>query len=362
MKQFYTLLAVFLLTATTWAQSPEKMSYQAVLRDGSNELLSEKQVGMQIRILQGFDPATATAVYTETQNAMTNVNGLLSLEIGTGATSDNFSLIDWSIGTYFIETNTDPLGGTDYSITGTSQLMSVPYALYAKTSGNGAGAQGPQGEQGIQGPAGNDGAVGATGAQGERGLQGLQGIAGTNGAVGADGAQGERGLQGEQGVQGAIGATGPQGIPGSQGSPDTTSDIQTKRPLKTVGGISIEGSGDIALSFPNADEVDDDSTAHKFVTAAEKTQITTNGTDIDALETSVFNADGSVVATGDFDLGAKRVTNLENPTADQDAATKAYVDALEAKLTALEDRIEALEPKIGDSYLGGILFYIYHQS
>ena len=131
MKQFYTLLAVFLLSAPTWAQSPEKMSYQAVIRNNSNELLVEKQVGMQISILQG-----STAVYTETQTATTNVNGLLSIAIGEGTTSDDFTSIDWSTGPYFIKTETDPAGGTDYSITGTSQLLSVPYALHAKTAGS----------------------------------------------------------------------------------------------------------------------------------------------------------------------------------------------------------------------------------
>jgi hypothetical protein len=134
MKQFYTLLAVFLLTAPTWAQSPEKMSYQAVVRDVSDVLVQSQPVGMQISILQGS--ASGTVVYTETQTATTNVNGLLSIEIGAGTTSDDFTTIDWATGTYFIKTETDPAGGTAYSITGTSQLLSVPYALHAKTAGS----------------------------------------------------------------------------------------------------------------------------------------------------------------------------------------------------------------------------------
>jgi hypothetical protein len=135
MKQFYTILAVFLLTAPTWAQSPEKMSYQAVVRDASNELVTNQQVGMQISILQ--TTATGTAVYLETQTPTTNVNGLVTLEIGTGTSvTGNFSGIDWSTDMYFVKTETDPAGGTDYSITGTSQLLSVPYALHAKTAGS----------------------------------------------------------------------------------------------------------------------------------------------------------------------------------------------------------------------------------
>jgi hypothetical protein len=132
MKRIYLLIAAVLLTATTWAQSPEKMSYQAVIRDGSNELVSEQQVGMQISILQGS--ASGSSVYTETQTATTNVNGLVSIAIGAGTTSDDFTSIDWSTGPYFIKTETDPSGAEDYSITGTSQLLSVPYALHAKTA------------------------------------------------------------------------------------------------------------------------------------------------------------------------------------------------------------------------------------
>jgi hypothetical protein len=141
MKKTYTLLLFLLATVSILAQAPEKMSYQAVLRDASNTLLTNQEVGMQISILQST--ITGTAVYVETQTATTNINGLLSLEIGSGTSSDDFSAIDWSAGPYFIKTETDPAGGTTYTITGTSQLMSVPFAMYAKTSGN--AAPGPQG-------------------------------------------------------------------------------------------------------------------------------------------------------------------------------------------------------------------------
>lgn len=134
MKKVYTILAAILLTATTFAQAPEKMSYQAVVRCSDNVLVSNLPVGMQISILQ--TTATGTAVYVETQRPTTNVNGLVSLEIGTGTTTDDFSTIDWSTGPYFIKIETDPEGGSDYTITGTSQLLSVPYALYAKTAEN----------------------------------------------------------------------------------------------------------------------------------------------------------------------------------------------------------------------------------
>ncbi|MEZ7876087.1 MAG: hypothetical protein QMB86_03705, partial [Polaribacter sp.] len=123
-----------LITFSFFAQSPEKMSYQAVIRDATNTLLTNQPVGMQISILQ--TTTTGTAVYTETQTVTTNTNGLVSLEIGMGDTSDDFSAIDWKAGPYFIKTETDPTGGSSYTITGTSQLLSVPFAMYAKSSGS----------------------------------------------------------------------------------------------------------------------------------------------------------------------------------------------------------------------------------
>ena len=140
MKKFYTIIALALIVivnmpqARIQAQSPEKMSYQAVIRDGSNDLVINSSVGMQLSILLGG--ATGTAVYTETHTATTNMNGLVSIEIGAGTSSDDISTIDWSNGPYFIKTETDPSGGTNYTVTGASQLLSVPYALYAKTAEN----------------------------------------------------------------------------------------------------------------------------------------------------------------------------------------------------------------------------------
>ncbi|MDC3312407.1 DUF1566 domain-containing protein [Flavobacteriaceae bacterium] len=135
MKKLHPILAVILITATTFAQAPEKMSYQAVVRDSGDALVTNQAVGMQISILQGS--ASGTAVYEETQTPTTNTNGLVSLEIGSGTVvSGDFTTIDWSAGPYFIETAVDVTGGTSYAVMGTSQLMSVPYALHANTAEN----------------------------------------------------------------------------------------------------------------------------------------------------------------------------------------------------------------------------------
>jgi hypothetical protein len=133
MKKVFTFLIAVLLTAIVFAQSPEKMSYQAVIRNSNNQLATNQTVGMQISILQGSPDGTA--VYVEIQEPVSNANGLVSLEIGSGTVvSGNFSSIDWANGPYFIKTETDLKGGANYTITGTSQLLSVPYALHAKTA------------------------------------------------------------------------------------------------------------------------------------------------------------------------------------------------------------------------------------
>ena len=140
MRKFCTLLTVVVLTVSIAAQSPQKMSYQAVVRNSSNELVKSSPVGMRISILRSS--ATGTEVYKEifNPNPQTNSNGLVTIEIGAGTVITGiFANIDWSSGPCFLKTETDPTGGTNYTISGTSQLLSVPYALYSKTSQDAGG-------------------------------------------------------------------------------------------------------------------------------------------------------------------------------------------------------------------------------
>jgi hypothetical protein len=130
-KKVFIVFAAVILTATISAQTPGKISYQAVIRNSNGNLVTNQTVGLQISILQGS--ADGLAVYTEIQTPATNANGLVSLEIG-GATG--FDAIDWTSGPYFIKTETDPTGGINYTITGTSPILSVPYALYAEQTGS----------------------------------------------------------------------------------------------------------------------------------------------------------------------------------------------------------------------------------
>jgi len=133
------LTIIMFISLSLFAQAPEKMSYQAVIRKSNGDLVINKNVSIRISILQGS--GTGTAVYSETHAPTTNANGLVSLAIGTGTGKTGiFSAINWgSSGPYFIKTETDPDGGTSYTISGTTELLSVPYALYAKSSGNGMG-------------------------------------------------------------------------------------------------------------------------------------------------------------------------------------------------------------------------------
>ena len=227
MKRVFALAAALLLAVMLWAQSPEKMSYQSVVRDASNALVASQTVGMQLSILQGT--ASGTAVYVETQTPTTNLNGLVSLQIGSGAlVSGDFTSINWSSGLYFVKTEIDLLGGNTYTITGTSQLMSVPFALYAKTSGNGEGPQGPEGPQGIQGELGGVG------------LQGIQGDAGEIGSQGEIGATGSIGLQGIQGDAGEIGPEG-QSAYAIYATNNTDPDLSEEDWLLSLTGVSQEG-------------------------------------------------------------------------------------------------------------------------
>ncbi len=134
MKKILVFTAAVLLCTLLLAQSPENISYQAVIRDNSNQLVVSTQVGMQISILEG--PLPGTIVFRETHTTTTNANGLVTIEIGGGSVLEgDFSAIDWSSDAYYVKTETDPTGGTTYTITGTSQLLSVPYSFYSDIAG-----------------------------------------------------------------------------------------------------------------------------------------------------------------------------------------------------------------------------------
>ncbi|MDB4583650.1 DUF1566 domain-containing protein [Draconibacterium sp.] len=258
MKYLVTFLVFATFVAKLWAQSPDQMSYQAIIRDADNHLVQDANVTMQISILEGS--VSGTAAYTETHDATTNSNGLVTVQIGTGTTTQDFSAIDWAAGTFFIKTETDPAGGTDYTIISTSQLLSVPYALHARTADS---------------------------------------------------------------------------ISGDFAAADiTAADIES---LSNLTGIN---SGDQSISRTGL-----------IVT------LTNGGNYKDSVNTQTL---ADVIIEGN--LAGGQIKNVTDPTEAQDAATKAYVDALEGRITALESRISALEPPAeGDYREGGVVFYIFQE-
>jgi uncharacterized protein (TIGR02145 family) len=140
MKHYLLAVVTFICSVIALAQAPNKMSFQTVVRNNLGKLVSNKTIGVRLSILQ--TTSTGTAVYVETHSKTSNVNGLLTLEVGTGTVSTGtFATIDWSQGPYFLKTEMDVNGGTNYSITGVTEFVSVPYALTAnsvKTLSNGA--------------------------------------------------------------------------------------------------------------------------------------------------------------------------------------------------------------------------------
>jgi hypothetical protein len=135
MKKLLTIISILAINAIGFAQAPEKFSYQAVVRDAGGSSVVSQLVGVKVSILQ--TSSLGTPVFVETHGPITNGYGLINLQIGAGSnTGPALSSIDWGLDNYFIKIEIDPTGGTSYSVSSVSQLLSVPYALYAKTAEN----------------------------------------------------------------------------------------------------------------------------------------------------------------------------------------------------------------------------------
>lgn len=140
MKKTITMLTVLFIVLSLSAQVPEKISYQAVVRNEKGTLVVNRTIGLKASIQKytfAIPKPYYTTIYAETHTPTTNENGLISIAIGTGTVvsgSVNFADIDWASETYYLRTDIDLSGGSEYSISSTSQMMSVPYAFTAKTA------------------------------------------------------------------------------------------------------------------------------------------------------------------------------------------------------------------------------------
>ncbi|MGB0367792.1 MAG: tail fiber domain-containing protein [Flavobacteriales bacterium] len=137
MKFYLPLLLALCIALPTLvlAQAPSQFNYQGVARDNDGNVLENQSIGLQIDLHK--TTATGTIVFTETHATSTNSFGLFNIAIGNGSAQvGTLSGIDWSAGPYFSEISLDITGGTNYQSMGTSQLLAVPYALYAETSGD----------------------------------------------------------------------------------------------------------------------------------------------------------------------------------------------------------------------------------
>jgi len=208
-KKSLLLQVIFLLfNLILMAQSPQQLNYQAVVRNAAGTPLSNGTlVGLQFQIHDST--ATGTVIYRESSQATTNQFGLITYAIGTNA---SLAAIQWGVGQKWLQVLIDPTGGTNYVDMGTTQLLSVPYALFAANSA--PGAQGPTGLQGIQGATGPQGVTGHNGTNGVTGATGPQGVTGHDGTNGNTGATGLQGVTGHNGTNGVTGATGPIGNTG----------------------------------------------------------------------------------------------------------------------------------------------------
>ncbi len=322
MRKLITFLfAVLLATASVLAQAPQKMSYQSVIRNSGNALITSKAVGMRISILQGS--STGTAVYVETQMPTTNSNGLVSLEIGSGnVILGTFSTINWGAGPYFIKTETDPLGGVAYSISGTSQLMSVPYALFSAN-----GTPGPAGATGATGP---QGATGATGPQGVKGNTGATGAQGFQGPIGPTGTTGDKGEPGANGAAGPTGPTGATGAAGTNGANGLTTSVN--------GVTQINGAITLTPSNLGLGNVDNTSDINKPVSTATQTE----------LFLKVDKVAGKGLSTNDYTTAeqTKLAAITGTNTGDQDLSGK--VDVVAGKGLSTNDYTTPEKTKLAD--------------
>jgi hypothetical protein len=199
-KKTALLFCLLAMANALLAQAPPKFNYQAVVRNSFGNIVANQPVSMRFSILDGS--AVGPVLFSQTDTVVPNQFGIITVIIGGGSiTKGQMDTLNWASGDKFLQVELDVTGATNYVDMGTTQLLSVPYALYAQSSGSST-----PGPQGITGPTGANGTNGIDGAPGPQGLQGITGPAGLDGANGQNGAPGPQGATGANGADGATGA------------------------------------------------------------------------------------------------------------------------------------------------------------
>lgn len=129
MKKLFTFLSVIMIATFVFGQDFQRMSYQMVVRNAENKLVANQYITLKLSVVYGS--VDGYVVYEEKHSPKTDDNGLVSVEIGT---NEDFSDIDWGKGVYYLKVEVDPDGNSNYTITGTTKLLAVPYAFYTKVA------------------------------------------------------------------------------------------------------------------------------------------------------------------------------------------------------------------------------------
>jgi hypothetical protein len=134
MKIKHSIFCLFALLANClFAQVPQGIPYQSIIRDGSGNVVANQTVKLRFSIHDSI--ASGTVVYKETFQTSTNSLGLANVNIGMGTTVvGTFSGINWGKNSKFIQVEIDATGGTNFTDMGTTQMMSVPYSLFSGIS------------------------------------------------------------------------------------------------------------------------------------------------------------------------------------------------------------------------------------
>jgi hypothetical protein len=302
MKRFLPSFVFVLFCVTvSFAQAPKGINYQGVARDNEGKAYSSKTISVRISILK--NSATGEVEYAETHKPQTNQFGLFTLVIGQGTKlTGDFAFISWAVGNKWLQIEIDPNGGSTFTVAGTQQLMTVPYAFYAEYAGNSSGLTAGTGI------AINSGVVSNTGDGDNDSNNELQNLSE---------------VLTKSNNAGGIKITN-LGAPVAGADAATKNYVDAQNALQNLAEILTKGNDAGAKQIKNISAPTDpnDATTKNYVD-------TKFALDLDIDPTNELQ-DLSQVLTKGNNAGGNKITNLGAPTVASDAATKSYVDSQNA--------------------------------